>query len=228
MKDIIWTMPKRNAKEDENDDEHEDVKPDTKKLKRKYESMLGESDSAKRVTCIGNHIYFRAGVTKDSIGALNEHIVKLNQDFIDLQNENPGVEMTPKPIMLHINSYGGSVFAGFWAVDIIKQSKIPIDTIVEGASASCGTIMSVVGRKRYIRPMASMLIHQLSSWFGGKMTEIDDDYQNLEQMMKTIKQIYKDHTKMSESQLDEFLKHDVWWMSEKCLSVGLVDEIYHG
>jgi len=197
-------------------------------VKKKYVSMLGESDDAKRVSCIGNHIYFRAGVSKDSVGALNQYIVKLNSDFKELQDSNPGVDMTPKPIMLHINSYGGSVFAGFWAVDIIKQSKIPIDTIVEGASASCGTIMSVVGRKRYIRPTASMLIHQLSSWFGGKMTEIDDDYQNLEQMMSTIKKIYREHTKMSDDQLDEFLKHDVWWMSEKCLSTGLVDEIWKG
>lgn len=226
MKDIIWAMQTQNTTENE-DNSDKDIKPEIKKQKRKYESMLGDSDNEKRVTRIGNHIYFRAGVSKDSIGVLNEHIVKLNQEFIDLKNENPGVEMIPKPIMLHINSYGGSVFAGFWAVDIIKQSKIPIDTIVEGASASCGTIMSVVGRKRYIRPTASMLIHQLSSWFGGKMTEIDDDYQNLEQMMKTIKKIYRDHTKMSDAQLDEFLKHDVWWMSEKCINVGLVDEIYH-
>lgn len=225
MKDILWTMPRVAT---EYDDDYEDDHSDSKKPKRKFEAMLGESGSEKRVTCIGNHIYFRAGVTKDSIGALNEHIVKLNQDFINLQNDNPGVEITPNPIILHINSYGGSVFAGFWAVDIIKQSKIPIDTVVEGASASCGTIMSVVGRKRYIRPTASMLIHQLSSWFGGKMTEIDDDYQNLEQMMNTIKQIYREHTTMSDSQLDEFLKHDVWWMSEKCLKMGLVDEIYLG
>jgi len=208
------------------DTESDDEKPKKKHKKNPVEAMLGESDSDKRVTRIGKHIYFKAGVSKDSVGVLNDYIVNINREFKKLQDANPSVEMTPKPIILHINSFGGSVFAGFWAVDIIKQSKIPVDTVVEGAVASCGTIMSVVGRKRYIRPTASMLIHQLSSWFGGKMTEIDDNYQNLEQMMKTIKQIYGEHTKMSEEQLDEFLKHDVWWMKEKCLSVGLVDEIW--
>ena len=225
MSDFNWSMP-------ENIDlEYEDESTSSRrrsKKKKKENPMLGESDDPKRVSRIGNHIYFRAGVTKDSIGALNEHIVKLNNEFIELQRNNPNVKMEPEPIMLHINSYGGSVFAGFWAVDIIKQSKIPIDTIVEGATASCGTIMSVVGRKRYIRPTASMLIHQLSSWFGGKMTEIDDDYQNLEQMMKTIKQIYREHTNMTGSQLDELLKHDVWWMSKKCLKMGVVDEVWQG
>ena len=230
--DCDWNLTKRTYLGNDSDSEGEKPQKKSKKSKpekKKFMSMLlGDSDDGKRVTRIGNHIYFRAGVTKDSVGVLNEHIVKINNEFIELQNTTPGVTMTPNPILLHINSYGGSVFAGFWAVDIIKQSKIPVDTIVEGASASCGTIMSVVGRKRYIRPMGSMLIHQLSSWFGGKMTEIDDDYQNLSQMMNTIKDIYKKHTKLSEEQLNEFLKHDVWWMSEKCISTGLVDEIWHG
>lgn len=229
---LDWKYINRMSSDSESEDEkpRKKVKKEKKDKdeKKKFMAMLGDSDDSKRVTRTNNHIYFRAGVSKDSVAALNDHIVRLNNDFKELQDSNPGVEMTPKPIMLHINSYGGSVFAGFWAVDIIRQSKIPIDTIVEGASASCGTIMSVVGRKRYIRPTASMLIHQLSSWFGGKMTEIDDDYQNLEQMMKTIKKIYQDHTKMTEDQLNEFLKHDVWWMSEKCLKHGLVDEIWQG
>ena len=227
MSDLNWSMSKGCDDADTNAN-HKGKSKKKKKGGTTHEPMLGESDDPKRVSRIGNHIYFRAGVTKDSVGALNEHIVKLNKGFVDLQNDHPGVVMEPPPIMLHINSYGDSVFAGFWAVDLIKQSKLPVDTIVEGAAASCGTIMSVVGRKRYIRPTASMLIHQLSSWFGGKMTEIDDDYQNLDQMMKTIKQIYKEHTNMTGSQLDELLKHDVWWMSEKCLKLGLVDEVWQG
>lgn len=226
MSDLEWSVP--NECRLGHDDESKRKSKFKKKKDLTHESMLGESDDPKRVSRIGNHIYFRAGVTKDSIGALNEHIVKLNREFNDLQKEHPQVSMEPPPIMLHINSYGGSVFAGFWAVDIIKQSKLPVDTIVEGATASCGTIMSVVGRKRYMRPTASMLIHQLSGWFGGKMTEIDDDYQNLDQMMKTIKNVYKENTNMTGPQLDELLKHDKWWMSEKCLNMGLVDEVWKG
>jgi ATP-dependent Clp endopeptidase proteolytic subunit ClpP len=212
---------KKKKKSGDNSDEDE---PEPKKPR----PMLGESDDAKRVSRKSNHIYFYAGVSKASVYEMNKYIIEINDEYDSMKRNNPHVSMEPKPILLHINSFGGSVFAGFAAVDFIKQSKIPVHTIVEGASASCGTIMSVVGKKRYIRPTASMLIHQLSSWFGGKMTEIDDDYKNLEQMMDTIKKIYRDHTKMSDDQMNEFLKHDVWWMSEKCLSLGLVDEIWTG
>ena len=190
--------------------------------------MASESDACTKVTARGNHIFFYAGVSKRSIYDMNDHIDRLNKNFIELQQKHPTIKMEPSPIYLHINSYGGSVFAAFAGVDMIQQSKIPVYTIVEGASASAGTILSVVGKKRYMRPHASMLIHQLSSWFGGKMTEIDDNYQNLEQMMKTIKDIYIKNTTMSSTQLDEFLKHDVWWTLETCKSRGLIDETWTG
>ena len=196
--------------------------------KKSTNLLASESDATTRVTARSNHIFFYAGVSKRSIYELNDHIERLNKNFSDLQQKHPTIKMEPSPIYLHINSYGGSVFAAFAGVDMIQQSKIPIHTIVEGASASAGTILSVVGKKRYMRPHASMLIHQLSSWFGGKMTEIDDDYQNLEQMMKTIKDIYLKNTTMSSTQLDEFLKHDLWWTIDTCKERGLVDETWTG
>lgn len=158
---------------------------------------------------------------------MQELLLGLNDEFFALQAMHPNVEMTPKPIYLHIDSYGGGVFAAFAAVDFITQSALPVHTIVEGATASAGTIMSVVGAKRYIAPHASMLIHQLSSWFGGKLTEIDDEYQNLRQMHEMIKSIYMKHTTMAEEDLEGLLKHDLWWQPEKCIEAGLADEIWN-
>ena len=220
MYDYQWCAAKRSTMAKEEESEESDTK--------KKSPFLAEPDSASRVTSKGRHIYYFAGVSKKSVYELNDYIIKLNTNFEDMQRKNPNIVMTPKPIYIHINSYGGGVFAAFAAVDFIKQSKIPIYTIIEGASASAATIMSVVGVKRYISPHASMLIHQLSSWFGGKMTEIEDEYQNLEQMMGSIKNIYSDHTKMTKGQLTKFLKHDVWWDAKKCIEMGLADEIWTG
>ena len=119
-----------------------------------------------------------------------------------------------------------SIFAAFAAIDFITQSKIPVHTIVEGATASAATLMSIVGVKRYIRPHASMLIHQLRGWFGGKMTEIDDEYKNLEQMHRAIKGIYAKYTAIAEERVGDLLKHDLWWAAEKCLREKLADEIW--
>lgn len=118
------------------------------------------------------------------------------------------------------------VFAAFAAIDFIQQCPIPVYTIVEGATASAGTIMSVVGKKRFIRPHASMLIHQLSSWFGGKLTQIDDEYQNLKQMHQQIVDIYEKHAKIQGEELESLLKHDLWLTGDKCVEHGLVDELW--
>ena len=70
-----------------------------------------------------------------------------------------------------------------------------------------------------------MLVHQLSSSFWGKMNEIEDEVQNLEKLMKVIKNIYKKNTEIPEDEISEILKHDIWWDSKKCKRLGLVDKI---
>ena len=131
----------------------------------------------------------------------------------------------PPPIMLHINSYGGSVFAGLSAVDYIKNSKIPVHTVIDGCAASAATLMSCVAHRRYMHKNACMLVHQLSGLMWGKFQEMKDDMENSEMLMKKIKDIYKQHTKIPQHELDNILKHDIWWEAEKCLEYGLVDEL---
>ena len=45
-------------------------------------------------------------------------------------------------------------------------------------------------------------------------------------MMATIRDIYVKYTKISGSELDKLLKHDLWWKSDKCIEQGLVDKIW--
>tara|TARA_Y200000002_G_scaffold204825_1_gene168999 strand:+ start:208 stop:954 length:747 start_codon:yes stop_codon:yes gene_type:complete len=199
-----------------------------KKSSKKPIPHLSESDLKSRCVSKENHIYFFAGVSKESVYNMNDHLLRINENFKSLQRKNPTVKIEPKPIYLHINSFGGSIFAAFAAIDFIQQSNIPVYTVIEGATASAGTLISIVGKKRFIRPNACMLIHQLSSWFGGKMTEIEDEYQNLKMLEDKIKNFYFKHTKITPSIVEDLLKHDLWWDSEKCLEYGLIDTIWKG
>ena len=45
----------------------------------------------------------------------------------------------------------------------MESCSISIYTVIEGYTASAGTLISVYGRKRFIRKNTYMLIHQLSS-----------------------------------------------------------------
>lgn len=169
-----------------------------------------------------NRIYFYSGVTRPKILKLNKGIFNLNTTML---SKTMPLEYEPPPIKLHINSYGGSVFAGLAAVDYIKNSKVPIHTVIDGCAASAATLMSCVAEKRYMHRNACMLIHQLSGLMWGKFQEMQDDMQNSEMLMEKIKNIYREHTKIPKRELDNILKHDIWWEAEKCLQYGLVDEL---
>ena len=174
------------------------------------------------VNSIDNHIYFYSSVTKKSMFELNKEIRHVGQKMQEIGNK---YDIPPPPIKLHINSNGGSIFAAMSCVDTIITSPVEVHSIVEGAAASAATLISVVCKKRYIKPHSFMLIHQLSTVFWGKMHEFDDEMKNLDNLMKLIKNIYKEYTSVKEEKLDEILKHDIWWDAKKCKKFNLVDDI---
>lgn len=169
-----------------------------------------------------NHIYFYSSVTKKSMFELNKELRSVAQKMRDVGNR---YDIDPPPIKLHINSNGGSIFAAMSCIDTIITSPVEIHSIVEGAAASAATLISVVCNRRYIKPHSFMLIHQLSTVFWGKMHEFDDEMKNLENLMKLIKSIYKEHTNVKDDKIEEILKHDIWWDAKKCKKLNLVDEI---
>ena len=176
----------------------------------------------KHIAVHENKIYYYAGVNRESAAELNKKIGELESKSLTLGHN---LDIEPPTLKLLINSGGGSITAGISSMDTILRSKVPIHTYVDGFAASAATFLSVVGNKRYMSRNSYMLIHQLSTNFWGKYSEFEDEKQNLDLMMETIKRVYKEYTKVPEDTLDEILKHDLMWDAETCKSLGLVDVI---
>jgi ATP-dependent protease ClpP protease subunit len=170
---------------------------------------------------IENNLYFYGDITEANILELNATLHELDKK---LSVTNVFLDIRPI-INLHINSYGGSLFASLATVDVLRNLNSEVHSYVEGAAASAATIISVACSKRYIGKYSKMLIHQLSSGIYGKYNELEDDMENNKHLMATIKSIYKEYTTIPMKKLDEILKHDLWFDSETCLGYGLVDEI---
>lgn len=175
------------------------------------------------VTTENNIIYFYGGLNTDSARALKDTLQSAIGNGIYFEKSFP--ETNAPPIKLHIQSYGGSLMDTLYIIDLIKTSPIPIYTYVDGYVASAATLISVVGNKRFITENSLMLIHQLSTVSGGKFNELEDETTNNRLMMNIIKSIYYKYTKISPSELEEILKHDLWFDANKCKRLGLVDEI---
>lgn len=208
--------------ENEENEENENVEHD--------ENTVG--NTSPYVRSEGNDIYFYAGIDKKTIIMLQRETTKVIKIITEKANnaEKVGCVVTYPPIKLHINSPGGYIYSAFAYIDFMKQTKIKnpkivFHTIIEGGSASAATLISVTGDKRYITEYGQMLIHQLSGGNWGKFHELKDDMKNSTELMNKIKNIYIKHTKLSIKELNKILKHDLYWDAEKCLDVGLVDEI---
>ena len=181
------------------------------------------SDTKNKIESHNNDIWFYSEVSRTSNLILNKKLETMGIRYINYAT-SLGVEDTA-PIRLHINSFGGSVFAAFSSVDYIINCKVPVYTIVDGCAASAATLMSVVGDHRAMRKHSFMLIHQLSSGMWGKFEDMKDDLENSKLLMNKIRNIYEEHTKIPKNKLNEILKHDLWWDADTCLEYGLIDEI---
>lgn len=187
-----------------------------------------DSDSTtekhKFVTTIDNNeLYFYNEVNNESVLMLNKTLNDLTRQLLIAQITFD-LQETPH-IKLHINSDGGEVFGALSIVDRIKSSKIPVYSYAEGLVASASTLISVSCHKRYIRKNTILLIHQVRSWFEGTYEDFNDEKQNMDLVMKIIKDVYLKHTKFTEEELNQLLKRDIYLNAEDAIRYGLADEI---
>jgi ATP-dependent protease ClpP protease subunit len=193
----------------ENEDEGGDALEQIKAL-----MSSGEAEKEK------NHVYFYGDVSPVSCLDLNRKINNLNKELLKHAIE---YDCPPPNIYLHINSNGGCLLSAMSCVDTIRNSRVPIVSIVEGSAASAATIISMVCHRRYITENSFMLIHQLSTGIYGKYEEIKDDYINDTKFMERLYKLYRSHTKMTDAKIKSVMARDIWWDSEECTENGLVD-----
>ena len=182
-----------------------------------------EEDQEVKIYRENNHIYFYADIDRNTISKLNI-LLREAEEYCVITTLKLHIDIIP--IYLHIYSNGGYIHAAFSAIDVINSSKAPVYSIIEGATASAGTLISIVCKKRFIRPYAYMLIHQLSSEIWGKMDAIMDEYKNLTQLMKRVTDIYTKYSSLNSNKINKLLKHDLWLDAKKSIKYGLADELY--
>jgi ATP-dependent Clp protease, protease subunit len=177
-------------------------------------------DSGLRV--LNNKILFYDDIDEGTVLELNKVLYEMDVKMQSLKNALDGYNPV---INLHLNTYGGSIFAAFSTVDTIRNMKTTVHTHIDGSVASAGTLISAVGNRRFVGEHAHLLIHQLSSGIYGKFAEMEDEFFNCTNLMKLLKDFYKKNTKLPMKKLDELMKRDIWLNATECLEYGIVDEI---
>ena len=130
-----------------------------------------------------------------------------------------------------IDSYGGQVYSLMSMVASIKNSELPVATIVEGKAMSCGVVLFSCGTEgyRYITEDATLMIHDVSSMAWGKNSEIQASAEEVKRLNDKIYGILSTNSNKSEKwfnkQLNDKGRADWFIESTEAIDLGLADKV---
>lgn len=169
-------------------------------------------------------IYLTEEIKDKTIAEANKTLLKLIKE--DNKKEKELKEFKREPIEIYINSFGGSVYDALSLVDIIIHSKTPIHTIVTGYAMSAAFIIFICGTKRFMSKYATLLLHQVSHYTGGKIGDLEITLAEDQRLQKLLESIILERTKITSSQLEDNRKTKTdWYISlTEAIKLGCVDE----
>ena len=130
-----------------------------------------------------------------------------------------------------IDSYGGEVYSLMSMISSIKNSEIPIATIVEGKAMSCGVVLFSCGTKgmRFISEESTLMIHDVSDGIYGKNAEIQASAKEARRLNKMLYELLSSNCNKTK---DYFWKEVQkrgradWYITPKnAARLGLADHI---
>lgn len=187
-----------------------------------HTSLDFEIKDSQKVKSNNNQIWLYDQISDQSLYILKTSLGNINQLYDLMKIQYSGM-LTFEPIIhLHIASNGGCCFSGLHMYDVIKNNKYPIYTYVDGFIASAATFPFLGGAKRFMSDNAFIMIHQLSAWFVGTFQNLKDQYQSSTKIMNKFKQIYIKELNITNEQLEQLLKRDLWLNKDQAEGLGFI------
>jgi ATP-dependent Clp protease, protease subunit len=164
-----------------------------------------------------DRIVFINGQIEDGLAAL------VNAQLLFLEAENPA-----KPIAMYINSPGGVVTSGLAIYDTMQWIKCPVATVCMGSAYSMGSFLLMAGAKgqRIALPNASIMVHQPSGGFQGKVSDIERHAEDVVKMKRRLNDLYAKHCGRTYEEVERTLDRDYFMTAAEAKEWGLVDHVY--
>ena len=162
-------------------------------------------------------IIFLNGEIEDNMASL------VSAQLLFLEADNPA-----KPIYLYINSPGGVVTSALAMYDTMQFIKAPVGTLCMGMAASAATLILAAGEagQRVCLPNASIMLHQPSGGYQGKVTDIMLHAEESQRLKRLTNSIYAKHCGRSFEEVEKALERDNFMTPQQALTWGLVDHVY--
>lgn len=154
----------------------------------------------------------------------SESASKVIKELWYLEITKPG-----EPILIVINSPGGSVDSGFAIWDQVKMITSPVTTLVTGLAASMGSVLSLCAspKRRFATENARIMIHQpmIGGVIKGQATDLEIQAKEMLKTRKALVDLYVQATGKDAETIDRAIDRDTWMSSHEALKFGLLDKI---
>nr|WP_241737157.1 ATP-dependent Clp protease proteolytic subunit [Dietzia sp. CQ4] len=123
------------------------------------------------------------------------------------------------PIVLLVDSPGGSVFAGMIVYDAMQLVPCPVHTVALGFAASMGQFLVTAGEPghRLAIPHARMLIHQPSAGVGGSSIDIGIQAEQHVRSKQEMLRLQAHHIGKPVEQIERDSDRDRWFFAPEAV-----------
>lgn len=186
----------------------------------KHDIESDEEEEATDVYFVDSEVFFYCDVTTETVQKLHRILLQIYKKYKSRKDAE---------IILHLMTQGGCIFAGFAVYDILRElcNKISIVVIVEGICASAGSLILLGTDKRRIRKHGLVLLHDISTSFGGKYEDFKAEMKTLDKLTRNLVNLYHSRTTMTKEYISKLLKGEKWIGSRKCAKLGLASVIVY-
>jgi len=130
-----------------------------------------------------------------------------------------------RPIEIHVNSEGGSVFDAFAIFTAIRNYDGETTAYVDGLAASAASYIIAAADRVEMSDVAWLMIHEASGAVWGNKHELAKEIEVLDGIDQTIAGIYAKKGNQPAEVYAELMEAETWLDAESALGWGLVDEI---
>lgn len=129
------------------------------------------------------------------------------------------------PIVIIINSNGGSALDGQAMVDAMLASKTPIMTVCMNIAASMAYLIYLAGKERVAFPNSCFLMHEGDMSLSNSTSKFKETMQFFDDMEIRTKAFILDRTDIDEKLYKKVYKQEYWMYAQKAKELGVVHKI---
>ncbi len=141
---------------------------------------------------------------------------------------NFNIENPDAPVVLYVNTYGGSAYDMMAIYDLIQWIKCPVYTVGFGKIMSAGVLLLAAGEPgfRYCLPHTSIMLHKVRGGAIGTVEDIQSSSEHIITLQKTMEVLLAKHTKIKKKEMKEFMSGaDSYITPATARALGIIDHI---